>query len=120
LSPLPVSIFATGSIDVSGNPNFATYGSNEVLLLADGDLDISGNAGTSYDGIMYGGSNCRVSGNTTITGQFLCQSGPLPAGAEDYVPYNLIEGNPIFNYGCTWAVPNDRYTIVSWYQRLNM
>lgn len=119
LTPVPVSIYASGSIDVSGNPNLSAY-ENDIVFLADGDLYIRGNSGTHYHGIMYGGSNCRVSGQPNVSGQFLCQSGPLPAGANDIVVSNLIEGNPIFTYGCTWANFNDKYKIVSWYQRVDM
>jgi hypothetical protein len=115
-SPIPVSVYATGSIDVAGNPNLSAYDSDDIVMLADGDLYIRGNSNTNYEGILYGGSNCRASGNLNLSGQFLCQSGPLPAGADDIVAANLIEGNPTFSYNCGWATPNDRYRIVSWYQ----
>ena len=118
-TPVPVTIYATGSVDVSGNPNLGAY-ENNIVILADGDLYIRGNSNTNYNGILYGGSNCRASGNLNLTGQFLCQSGPLPAGAQDIVASNLIEGNPTFNYPCTWANFNDKYKIVSWYQRVDM
>lgn len=119
-TPLPISVYATGSIEISGNPNLEPYGTNRIVLLADGDLYIRGNSNTNYEGIVYGGSTCRASGNLSLSGQFLCQQGPLPAGALDIVTSNLIEGNPRFNYSCTWATMNDKYRIVSWYQRMNM
>lgn len=119
MTPVPISIYASGSIDVAGNPNISAY-ENDIVVLADGDLYIRGNSGTHYHGIMYGGSNCRVSGQPNVSGQFLCQSGPLPAGAREIVASNLIEGNPTFTYACTWANFNDKYKIVSWYQRINM
>ena len=119
-TPVPVSIYATGSIQVSGNPNLSPYDSNNIVFLADGDLYIAGNSNTNYNGIMYGGSNCRSSGNLNLSGQLLCQTGPLPAGANDIVASNLIEGGPTFTYACTWSTPNDRYRIVSWYQRMGL
>lgn len=119
-APTPISIYATGSLQVSGNPNLSPYDSNSIVFLADGDLYIAGNSNTNYNGIMYGGSNCRSSGNLNLTGQLLCKSGPLPAGAAEIVASNLIEGSPTFTYSCGWARPNDRYRIVSWYQRIGM
>ncbi|HEX6307316.1 MAG TPA: hypothetical protein VFZ69_03950 [Longimicrobiales bacterium] len=119
-SPLPISVYATGSIGIAGNPNFSAYDSNDIVLLADGDIHIAGNSNTNYDGIIYGGSNCRASGNLNLSGQFLCQTGPLPAGAAEIVAVNLIEGNTRFSYSCAWAEPNDKYRIETWYQRMNM
>jgi hypothetical protein len=119
-TPLPVSIYATGSLSVAGNPNLSPFDSNNIVFLADGDLYIAGNSNTNYNGIMYGGSNCRSSGNLNLNGQLLCQTGPLPAGANDIVASNLIEGGPTFTYACTWSTPNDRYRIVSWYQRMGL
>jgi hypothetical protein len=118
LTPVPVSIYAAGSVDVAGNPNISAFDSNDVVVLADGDLYVRGNSNTNYEGILYGGSNCQVSGSPNLSGQFLCQSGPLPAGATDPVAFNLIEGQPKFVYSCTWANFNDKYKIVSWYQRV--
>ena len=118
LTPVPVSIYAAGSVDVAGNPNISAFDSNDIVVLADGDLYVRGNSNTNYEGILYGGSNCQVSGSPNLSGQFLCQSGPLPAGATDPVAFNLIEGQPQFVYSCTWANFNDKYKIVSWYQRV--
>lgn len=117
-TPLPLSVYATGSINVAGNPNLRPFGTNNIIMLADGDIYIAGNSNTNYEGIIYGGSNCRASGNLRLSGQFLCQSGPLPAVANEIVASNLIEGNPRFDYSCTWANANDKYKIVSWYQRI--
>lgn len=118
--PIAVSVFSTGSIEISGNPKLSPAHPSSVLLLADGDLYVRGNGSTTYNGILYGGSNCRASGSLNLTGQYLCQSGPAPAGHREIVASNLIEGNPIFNYSCTWAVPNDKYRITSWYQRIGI
>lgn len=118
--PIAVSVFATGSIEISGNPKLHPKHASGVLLLADGDLVLSGNTSSTFNGIVYGGSQCRSSGNLNLTGQYLCQGGPTPALAKEIVASNLIEGNPNFNYSCTWAVPNDKYRITSWYQRVDM
>jgi hypothetical protein len=120
-NPLPMSIIAQGSVEISGNPYLAPDEASGATLVAGGDLKINGNpaAGAyNFQGTMYAGSNCEVSGNPTIFGNLECKSGPLPAGANDIISENKISGNAHFTYSCDPNNPLYRRRIISWYQRI--
>jgi hypothetical protein len=123
-SPLSLSILASGSVQLSGNPYMRPAHSSGVAVLAEGDLKLNGNAtsgATNFDGIYYGGNQCEISGVPTISGQFLCKANPVQRlGAVNWVSENKISGDARITYGCGNTSNSYRYTIVSWYQRLAM
>jgi hypothetical protein len=123
-NPLRLSIIATGSVQMSGNPYMRPAHASGIGVLAEGDLKLNGNAtsgATNFNGVFYGGNQCEISGVPTISGQFLCKANPLQRlGSVNWVAQNKISGDAKITYGCGTTQENDRYRISSWYQRINM
>ena len=116
-TPVSLSVIATGSIEVSGNPQLEPSHPDGYLLVAMGDLSISGNPSgfpRNYQGILYGKSQCKVSGNPSIEGQLLCRDEPNPAGSVDYAALNEVSGDPTFTFDCG---ANANRRILHWYHR---
>ena len=119
-SALSMSLLATGSIEFSGNPKIEAAHSEGILILAAGDVSVSGNPSGStdnYGGLVYAGSQCRVSGNPTLGGQVLCADDPDPAGSVNYAAQNEISGNPTIRYDCGGVVGGNR-RVLFWLQRI--
>jgi hypothetical protein len=117
--PLKMSIIATGSIEVSGNPFMQPSSPDSVMFLAGGDLSISGNPGIlndNFEGLIYSDSQCKISGNPNLEGQVVCQDNPNPPGAVQYADKNEISGNPRIRYSCNGMI-NGRRRIMEWIQR---
>jgi len=114
-SPIAITLLATLSIDISGNPNFVpaltvtdmALGPNPVsiAMIADTDLELSGNPSTSTEGLHYARHQLDISGNVTINGQVLA----LNEGDPSYPPGNknlvtlqggfmTISGNPTITF----------------------
>jgi hypothetical protein len=118
LAPLAMSIIATGSIEVSGNPYLRASHPEGVGLMSGGDLKINGNpaAGSrNFEGLMYSRSQCQTSGNPTLFGQLLCKNKANPAGSINHFNNNEIPGNPIITSDCNGLTARYR-RVVSWYQ----
>jgi hypothetical protein len=119
INPLAMSIIATGSIEVSGNPFMKPSSPDSIMFLAGGDLSISGNPGVlndNFEGLIYSDSQCKISGNPNLEGQIVCQDNPNPPGAIEYASQNEISGNPRIRYGCNGKI-NGRRRIMEWMQR---
>lgn len=117
--PMAWSIISTGSVEISGNPYLVPMGGDSISIVAMGDVSISGNPiGTarSYEGMIYAGAQCKISGNPSLQGQVLCKDGANPAGAVQYASMNEISGNPTLRYGCGGMFARRR--IYSWLQRV--
>jgi hypothetical protein len=117
--PLKMSVIATGSIEISGNPFMQPSSPDSIMFLAGGDLSISGNPGVfndNFDGLIYAESQCKISGNPNLEGQLVCQDNPNPAGAIQYASQNEISGNPRIRYSCNGKI-NGRRRIMEWMQR---
>jgi hypothetical protein len=115
-----MSVIATGSIELSGNPNIRSSHPDNISLLAGGDLKISGNPEmltNDYSGLLYAGSQCDVSGNPTVNGQLVCKNLPNASGTVDHVGENMISGNPQIRFECGSNLLNKR-TLRYWYPRL--
>ncbi|MEE8520260.1 MAG: hypothetical protein V3S83_02800 [Gemmatimonadota bacterium] len=116
-NPHSISFFATGSINIGGNPKITAADPDGILLIAGGDLDVSGNASGStpaYSGMMYAGSQCRVNGNPKLGGHLICYDAPDPSGAIDLIVENKVNGNPTITYDCTGE--RRRTSITSWWE----
>ena len=116
-NPLLITILATGSVEISGNPRIKADHSENILIMASGDLKISGNPlgiTDNYAGVVYGGAQCMVNGNPSIEGQLLCYDGPDPAGALNLVDEVMINGNPTFTYDCSGQ--GNRAVVTSWWE----
>jgi hypothetical protein len=118
-SPANMSLIATGSIKVSGNPYLAGEDPSGIVLLAGGDVTISGNPSAlsqNYRGLVYSGSQCEVSGNPRLGGQLLCKDKPNPPDANDYVSENKLNGNAEITFECNGTITGRR-RMLGWVQR---
>jgi hypothetical protein len=117
--PRKMSIIASGSIEISGNPFMKPSSPDSVMFLAGGDLSISGNPGIlndTFEGLIYSDSQCKISGAPNIEGQIVCQDNPNPPGATEWASQNEIAGNPNIRYSCNGKI-NGRRRIMEWIQR---
>ena len=114
-----MSVIATGSIEISGNPFMKPSSPDSILFMAGGDLSISATPGRSndnFDGLIYAESQCKVSGNPTVEGQLLCKNKPNAAGTVEYASQNEISGSMSLRYSCNGKI-NGRRRIMEWIQR---
>jgi hypothetical protein len=121
LNPLQMSIFATLSVEISGNPYLKSSHPEGIGILAGGDVKISGNPASgfqNYEGLVYAGAQCMTNGNPAVFGQLLCKSKPDPAGSSQLVDFNQIPGNARITSDCNGLAARYR-RIASWYQPLN-
>lgn len=121
--PWDTSIFATGSVRLSGNPVMQALDPSGALVVADGDVLWTGtSSGNSYNGLIYAGAQCAASGGVTITGQLLCKDHPNPAGSDDIVKFGDgeltadVSGNPTITFGCGGMLSKRKF--LSWWQKL--
>jgi len=118
-SPANMSLIATGSIKISGNPYLSAESPDGIVLLAGGDVTISGNPNAvsqNYQGLVYSGSQCEVSGNPRLGGQLLCKDKPNPPDANDYVSENKLNGNAEITFECNSTITGRR-KVLGWVQR---
>jgi hypothetical protein len=76
-----------------------------VLIIAEGDMKLSGSPGLSenFDGLVFGGAQCEISGNPKIHGTFICYGNSDPPGAKDVLSESSINGNPEITFDCAGA-----------------
>jgi len=104
LSPLSLSLISTGFVDLRGNPFIVPDLPSGLLILGEGDVRLNGEAGAgsaNYAGLVYGGSQCDVSGTPTIQGQVLCRNGPEPTGVASLVAESKLNGDLAVTSACT-------------------
>lgn len=117
-SPLSMSLIATGSITISGNPYLSPSSPDGISVLAGGDVAISGNpaAGAiTYEGLIYSRSQCKLNGNPAIAGQVLCKDKPNPPGSSEEADMNAVSGNPTITSNCVGKLAARRQ-ILDWFQ----
>jgi hypothetical protein len=104
-NPLQISIFTTGSIEISGTPNMRAnlsalktpllppFVKIDMLMAAVQDIKINGDvsASISFTGISYAGEQVELSGNGSINGQVISFSNPHVSGTP--VSANGITGS---------------------------
>ena len=113
-------MIATGSIEIAGNPFIRADHEDGILFLAGGDMSISGNpsAGVNnFQGMIYAGAQCKMSGNPAIFGQLLCNNGAQPAGSTNHTASHDISGNFTMTFDCSANVFNKR-RVLYWYPRI--
>jgi hypothetical protein len=116
-TPARLSVIATKSISVSGNPYVRADQDDGILFLAGGDISISGNVSNTFSGLVYAGAQCKTGGNFTIFGQLLCANGPQPVNAINHTTLHDMSGNWIINFDCGGNVLNRR-RVLFWYPRI--
>lgn len=97
-APLPLSIIATGSIEISGNPYLRPENSAMLQFVTNGDLKMSGNVDvdvTTVEGQSLVREQLMISGNPDIRGQIIAQD---VESVSDLVTTNTISGNPSITY----------------------
>ncbi len=94
-NPLSVTIFATGSVSVSGNtnitanlrnlqtPNLPPFIQIDALIFAVEDVQVRGDfaASIAFTGITYAGEAVNLSGNGSINGQVIAYNWPNMSGS---------------------------------------
>lgn len=117
-SPFAMSIIATGSISISGNPFLVPSSEDRIMFLSGADVVISGNPGAgapNYDGLIYATSQCMVNGNPAVLGQLVCKDRANPLGTIELTTQNQISGSPVITYNCG-GFRLTRLRFLSWYQ----
>lgn len=120
-TPLALSILAMGSVEISGNPHIVSSHPDGIGIIANGDVSIEGNpsaAANNYNGLIYAGSQCEVSGKPNVGGQLLCKNKPNPAGSVNYADQNKISGDAKIKFNCGGFLGGKR-RILYWFQQLN-
>lgn len=120
--PLPLTVIASKSIDVSGNPQIKSNHPDGILLMAGSDVRIGGNLSGDpgdYSGLIYARAQCDLRGNANISSRILCRNGNNASGAFNLIDQNGLGGNVVLNYTCsaTTGVKGPRQAM-SWAQRL--
>jgi len=99
--PLALSIIATGSIAVTGNPVFTPHNSALYQFITDGDLKLAGNVDidpTTVEGQSLVRNQLMISGNPDIRGRIIVKNLPTVSPATDHTVSSVISGNPEVTY----------------------
>jgi hypothetical protein len=119
LAPARWSLYALGSVTISGNPYLRSFDNDSIVIAANGDVKVSGNPSSgemNYGGAIYAKYQCNVSGNPSFSGQLICDNdSPQPASATELATGNVISGNPTLTYDCNGRFNSTR-RFVSWIQ----
>jgi hypothetical protein len=116
--PLRISLYATKSVQVGGEPRMVSFDPDSIVIAAGGDVELNGNPTTgkvSYGGAVYAKNQCKVPGNAVFTGQLICANDPQTAGATDLAPSNTFSGSPQITYNCNNKYASTR-RFVGWLQ----
>lgn len=98
---LALSIIATGSIAVTGNPVFTPHNAALYQFITDGDLKLAGNVDldpTTVEGQSLVRNQLLISGNPDIRGRIIAKDLPTVSPATDYAVSSAITGNPDITY----------------------
>ena len=92
-----------------------------IMFLAGGDVSISGNplAGSGFEGLVYAGAQCKLSGNPSIYGNIACANGPQPAGSTNITSTHDVSGNFTLRFDCSATVFNKR-RVLTWYPKVGV
>ena len=125
VSPINVSVLATGSIEVDSNPNFRSqmtsvqtpelppFVAPNFLFVAVEDLKIRGDASIpQFSGVIFCGEQFDLSGNGAIDGQVLALSNTDVSGSP--VSANSISGSFELTFNGGQSV--GRIMLMSWRQ----
>ena len=118
LTPLNLMIVATHSVQVTGTPYLKAATADSVLIVAGADVRVAGNpaaGATSYEGMIYAGSQCALDGNATVRGNMVCRNDPHTTAAVNYASANVVGGNTTLTYSCGGYFNQPR-RILQWVQ----
>ena len=104
-SALKLTLIATGSISISGNPKLSPDNINNpeaIQFVTDGDLSITGNSNldppTQVEGQIFVKEQIHMHGNPEFQGRIIVQNEP---SVFDDVTVNSIGGTPTITYNGT-------------------
>lgn len=118
LAPISLMIVATHSVSISGNPYLRPATTDSILIVAGADLAAAGNPASgavSYEGLMYAGSQCAITGSAVVRGNFVCRNDAHTTAAVDYATGNSMAGSAQIEYGCGGYFNQPR-RILQWVQ----
>ena len=103
-APIDMSIIATGSVQLTGTSFINAVHPDGIAILAGGDLEMSGSSGTlsdNFEGLVWVGAQCDISGEAKLNGQIICADNTNPVGSIDLPPFaNEFSGSITLNFGC--------------------
>jgi hypothetical protein len=120
-SPRRWSIYASGSVQISGKPAITSFDADSLLVISGGDVKIAGNpvAGVdNYAGAIYAKHQCQISGNPVIDGNLVCDSDPGQdvTRIKELVTDNQVNGNVDMTYNCNNKSASSR-RYMGWMQK---
>lgn len=115
--PHALTVVATGSVNISGTPILRPATTDSIMIIAGADVAIAGNpSGThNYEGLIYAGSQCSLTGNAQVRGNMVCRNDAHPPSAMNYAAANSTAGNATLTYGCGGYFNQPR-RILQWVQ----
>lgn len=102
-TPLPLTILTDKSVAIAGDPYIVSAHPDGILIMADGDIKLNGSPSggdENFEGLIYAGSQCEISGTPAMHGQLICRNDPNPFGSENWANQNKISGNFTLTYSC--------------------
>ena len=95
-APISCSIIATGSIEISGNPDLRPD-APEIMFVSGGDLKITGGLTMPFnvEGMFLVHEQLFIAGNPDLNGQIIVENSP---SVSALVATNEISGNPTVTY----------------------
>ena len=102
-APLAITILTTMSVTIPGDPYIVPAHPDSLLIVAGGDVKLNGSPASgdhNFEGLVYAGSQCEISGTPVMYGQLICRDAPNPFGSEDWVSENKISGDLTLTYNC--------------------
>ena len=110
VNPLRITIIATGSIAITGNPDLQAD-TPELLFVTDGDLKIAGTIDVplAVEGQMLVHEQIMIVGNPTLAGQILVEDA---VDLSTLVVGNQISGNATISYNGTFG--DNIFAVISW------
>ena len=110
-TPLAISILTTKSVTIPGDPYIVPAHADSILIIAEGDVKLNGNPSAgeqNFEGLVYAGAQCEISGTPVMYGQLICRDDPNPAGSQDWVSQNRISGDLRLTYNCGVVPPEGK------------
>ena len=102
-TPLTVTILTTKSVTIPGDPYIVAAHTESILIIADGDVKLNGSPSggeQNFEGLVYAGAQCEVSGTPVMHGQLICRDDPNPPGSQDWASNNQISGDLTLTFSC--------------------
>ena len=102
-TPLAIIILTTKSVTIPGDPHIVPAHPDSILIVAGGGVKLNGSRSSgdqNFEGLVYAGSQCEISGTPVMYGQLICRDDPNPFGGEDWASENRISGDLTLTYSC--------------------